>query len=137
MSLPIEVKLFAAASAFPALQAVLGSSPFRWYNVQLTEGSAYPAIVILKVSGPKLASYGGINSTSRYRIQFTIWEGPTPDVTDSTLSALRAFLAQFSGTAITGNYSPVVNELRRLYAETQPPIYQTIVDAMVTNNDTT
>jgi hypothetical protein len=136
MSTSIETKLYQAASVNAGLVSLLGS-PFRWYPVQLTEGSAYPAITILRVSGPGYYALNGRMATTLYRIQFTIWEGPQPDDTDSTLNALKAFLDTFSATGITSNFGKVVSERRGFYAETQPGIYQTSVDAMIFNNDNT
>lgn len=135
MSTPIEVKLYAAASQNPGLIAQLGSSPFRWYNVQLTEGSAYPAIVVLRVSGPPLYAMSNRVTTTRYRMQFTIWEGYTPDDTDAVFGALRSFLDTFSATGIAANFAEIVNVKRGIFTDTQPGVFQTIVDAMIYNND--
>lgn len=136
-STPLEVKLFAAALANPGLQAVLGTSPFRWYSTQLTAGSAYPAIVAHQVSGAPLYTLPGRNPMGRYRVQFTIWEGYVPDTTNAVLDALRSFMDSFS--AITSGFpaNVMVNQTDGLWAETQPGVFQTILDYFVWNNDTT
>ena len=138
MSTPLEVKLFSAASADSALTALLGSSPFRWYNVQLTEGSAYPAITVHRISGAPLYAADGRNTLALYRMQVTIWEGQTPDTSDSVLSALRSFLDSFSATGVPSQTeNRIVNVMRALYAETQPAIFQTVVDVMIRSSDAT
>jgi hypothetical protein len=136
-STPILVKLFAAASANAGLHALLGASPFRWYNLQLTEGSAYPAIVVQKVSGvPQFYNIGGRGPTTVYRIQFTIWEGPVPDDTNAVLQALRVFLDTFSAVENPAQYpNQIMNEMDGFYADTQPGIFQTLVDAFIYNAD--
>jgi hypothetical protein len=134
-STPIEVKLFAGASANPGLIALLGSAPFRWYSTQLTAGSAYPAIVAHQVSGPTLYTLGGRNPMSKPRVQFTIWEGYTPDTGNSVLSALRAFMDGFDAAGTGYPNNQIANLTDGLYAETQPGVYQTIIDYYIWNND--
>ena len=137
MSTSIETKLRTAALTFAPLTALLGTSPFRWYNTQFTEGSGYPAIVVRRVSGVPLWAIVGRMQNSWMRLQFTIWEGEVPDDSDATLEALRKFLDQFSATNNAGQFAnQILNDgIRGFYAETQPGVFQTILDAMIFNND--
>lgn len=144
MPTSIEAKILAAASVNPALVALLydPTNGFRWSDTQEVPGSPYPAVVVHKVSNPKLYSFGGPtvsgrNPISRVRVQFTIWEGYAPDPNASVETAIYAFLDTFSATP-TGYPDNQVADVRDgLYAETQPGVYQTIIDVMIRNNDTT
>lgn len=138
MSTSIETKLRIAALADSTLVSLLqtGSGQFRWYNTQLVQGSAYPAIVVNRISGAPLYVNVGRNPLSQIRVQFTIWEGPNPGTTDGTLEALREFLDTFSATGISSQApNTILNVMSGLFAETQPGIFQTILDAMIWNND--
>jgi hypothetical protein len=138
MSTPLEVKLRQAALADPSLTALLGltGNTFRWYSVQLYEGSAYPAVTCHQISSVPVYSFSGRNPLARARVQFTIWEGQTPDDTNSVLDALRSFLDTFSAVGNPTQFpNQIVAELDGLYPNTQPGIYQTIVDAMIYNSD--
>ena len=136
MSTPLVVKLRQAAVTNAGLTSVLGSAPFRWYNTQLYEGSAYPAITANQISSVPVYSVTGRNPLARARVQFTIWEGQTPDDTNSVLDALRAFLDSFSAVGNPTQFANQINsELDRLYPATQPPIFQTLVDAYIYNSD--
>ena len=136
-STPLEVKLYTAASANAGLVALLGTSPFRWSSMQLTAGWTYPAIVTRQISGVPLNWNRGRNALSRYRVQFTIWEGYVPDTSNAVLEALRQFLDTFCATT-TGNPGALIaNMTDGLWAETQPGVYQTIIDYYIWNNDET
>lgn len=137
MSTPIEVKLFQAASANPGLLAVLGTSPFRWYSTQLTPGSQFPAIVAHQVSGQNLNAFQGRLQSSRLRVQFTIFEGPVPDTSNTVWDALMAFMDSFSATATGIPNNQIANITDGMYVETQPPIFQTMVDFFIWNQDNT
>lgn len=144
MATSIEAKLYAAAQLNAGLLALLGGAPpnFRWSDTQEVPGSAYPAVVVHKISNPKLYSFGGPtasgrNPISRVRVQFTIWEGFTPDATAAVEQAICAFLDTFSATPTGYPDNQVVNVTDGLYAETQPGVYQTMIDVMIRNDDST
>jgi hypothetical protein len=133
----LEAKLFAAASAYAPLTALLGTSPFRWYVTQLTQGSAMPAVVVFQVSDPAAYAFTGKLPTSAKRMQFTIW-GDSAEKAQAVEAALVAFLGSFSAYGIPGlvsyaNY--VVNVRAGMYTQTQPARFLRTVDAMVQNND--
>jgi hypothetical protein len=144
MPTSIEAKLYQAASVNAGLLALLGGSPpnFRWSDTQEIPGSPYPAVVVHKISNPKLYSLGGPttsgrNPRSQVRVQFTIWEGYTPDTSASVETAIYAFLDTFSATATGFPDNQIVNVTDGLYAETQPSVYQTMIDVMIRNDDNT
>jgi hypothetical protein len=143
---PLTVKLRTAALADPNLTGQLVGSgftgvqapfngSFRWYDRQLWEGSPYPAVTVMQVSGvPYQASYR--NPVSKYRTQFMLWEGPTPDIAGALLTAIQTFMDSFSA-AQAGQRSLVIDVRDGFYAATQPGIYQRIVDAYIFSDDTT
>src|SRR5665213_2816139 len=71
ISTPLVVKLRQAAVTNSGLTSLLGSAPFRWYNTQLYEGSAYPAITANQISSVPVYSVGGRKPLARARVQFT------------------------------------------------------------------
>jgi hypothetical protein len=117
--------------------ALLGTNPFRWSSTQLTAGWPYPAIVAHQVSGPPLYVLGGRNPMSRVRVQFTIWEGYTPDTTNAVLDALRSFMDGFTATPTAIPNNQLADLRDGLWAETQPGVYQTLADYFIWNNDST
>jgi hypothetical protein len=48
----LKAKLFTQASANAGLIALLGASPFRWFDQQLPQNAAFPCIVAQQISNP-------------------------------------------------------------------------------------
>lgn len=135
MSTTLEAKLRTGALAFSGLNSLIAG---RWYDSQLLQGSAMPAVVVLTVSNPRNYVVGGRLPTSWQRVQFTIW-GSSGEQARAVVEQLASFLDQFSAAA--GITKPaydnlIVNDRGGMYVETQPPLYQRIVDAMIFANDT-
>lgn len=138
MATPLKDKLRTAAAANAGLQALLGTSPFRWWNLQLNQNSAYPAIVAQIISDPQNYAFTGMLPTSFTRVQFTLWDTDSERL-EALQAALYAFLAGFSGTGITGLVAQpnfVMNSRDGMYAQTQPVRFLRIIDAKVFNNST-
>jgi len=138
MSTTLEVKLRTTASAFAPLIALLGTSPFRWYDTQLVQGSVFPAIVALLVSDPKSYYLGGRMNTSFARVQFTIWDTDA-ERGRSVEAALYDFLDVFNASGAPADRAKpnyVVGARGGMYPQTQPPQFQRIIDAKIFNNDT-
>ena len=68
----LKAKLFAQASAFAELQALLGTNPFRWYDVQLSQTATFPAVVANQISAARQYVAGGRLSTYFARIQLPV-----------------------------------------------------------------
>lgn len=142
MSTSIEAKLFAAASADPTLQGLLGSNPFRWFNTQLAKGTEQPffppplSVTIMVISDVPLYANVVRNMNSKARVQFTLWEGPQPDTSDTLLNAIRNFLDNLCFTSGT-TFTQIINVRRGYIAQTQTGVFQKIVDAYIWNDDTT
>ena len=134
----IQAKLFSAASAYGPLTSLLGT-PLRWYDKQLLQGSAFPAVTVLLVDNPKRYTMGGRQAQAYARIQFTIW-GQNGEDSRAVENALASFLDQFwqanglNGLPAYDNHIVMVRE--GLFAQTQPPLSWVTVDAMIYNNDT-
>lgn len=138
MATPLKDKLLAAASADSGLQALLGTNPFRWWNIQLRQGSAFPAVVQQIISDPQDYAFTGQLPTSFARVQFTLWDTDSERL-ETLQTALYSFLSGFSGSGITGLVAQpnfVMNSRDGLYAQTQPVRYLRIIDAKVFNNST-
>lgn len=138
MATSLEAKIVQGVIAYTPLSGLLGTPP-RIYETQLPEGQGlpWPAIVVFLVSGNPVSTFYGDNPMSKYRVQFTIWEGATPDTSNAVLTALRAFLLQFSATTQPTPSSQMVAVRRGMYADTQPSIFLRIVDVMLWSNDQT
>lgn len=143
MSTPLQDKLLAAALLDPNLPGLLGSTPFRWYFGQLTQGSAYPAVVTQEISRvPRYMYAGRATRPVQCRIQFTIWGGQFDAGRKAALSveaALRTFLDQFNAIGIGGlvQYPNYVSGARDgFYTQTDPLTFQRLVDAMMWDNET-
>jgi hypothetical protein len=71
------------------------------------------------------------------RVQFTVWEGYTPDGTGAVEQAIMAFLDGFSATPSGIPDNQIANVTDGLFVETQPGVYQTMIDVMIRNDDST
>ena len=140
----LESKLRTTAAAYAPLLALLGSgSPvvFRWYDTTLDEGSVFPAVVVRMVSNPSAYVTTGRLPTSSARMQFTVWGGQYAGgatAADSVRDALVSWFAQLNLVGIAGKvmYSnTIVNEMRGVFVQTDKPIYQRIIDAMILSDD--
>lgn len=140
MSTSLKAKLFAAAELDAGLAALLGSAPFRWYDVQLRQGSAFPAVEVLLVSNPRTYVMAGRMPTGWARVQFTIFGlGPSSENADAVAQALVNFLGTFNAIGIPGLAvypCQLVGDRDAGQAATQPLTYMRILDAMIFSNDT-
>lgn len=135
----LEVKLRTAAEAWPALTALLGTSPFRWFDVQLDQkqGKTLPAVVVLGVSNPRTYAFNARMVTNYSRMQFTIW-GNTGEEARAVESELANFLDGFNAIGIAGlsQYPNIIVGSRGgMFPQTQAGRYLRIVDAMIFNNE--
>jgi len=137
MSTSLEVKLRTQALAFPKLSALLGTTPFRWYDSQLVQGSAYPAIVVQLISSPMNYCNTGRLPTSWARYQFTVWDTDS-ERARTTESALFDFFDVFNAVGHSGlpDYPvTVVNDRQNIYPDPEPIRFTRSVDAMIFSNN--
>ena len=136
----LKVKLFAAASANAGLQALLGTNPFRWTDIQLPQQSAFPAVTVNIISNPRMYATTGRMQTSITRVQFSIF-GAGPDSTnaDAVAAALLAFLDGFNAAGMSGlpaNSNQVVGDRDAGFVQTAPMTYLRIIDCVIFQNET-
>lgn len=138
---PVKDRIRAAAIATPALTAILGTNPFRWYDRQLNQGSAFPAVVVQAISDPRTYAIVGRLPTSFSRYQFTLWALNTA-AGISGLAALEAAMVEFFESlnlvGIPGlcSYSnQVVNARDGFFPEPQPGNPTRFIDVMIFAND--
>jgi hypothetical protein len=142
MATPLKDKIRAAAIATPAFTALLGTSPFRWYDIQLNQGSQFPAVVVQIISGAPAYVMAGRLQCSTTRVQFTLWgQNNATGVAflASLESALLTFLDQLNLIGIAGlvQYpNLVVGSRDGFVAIPQPGNPLRLIDAMIYSNDT-
>lgn len=142
MSTYLLSKIRIGALAFPGLTALLGGDTqngFRWYENQLKQGAQFPAVVVTLVSDPRDYVFLARMATSFARVQFEVW-GYDPVQNDAVVQALAQFLDQFNAYGIPGlpqNANFILNDRATMYAMTQPPQYQRVIDAKIFNNEAT
>lgn len=98
---PLEIKLRTQAAAFSELTALLGTTPFRWYDVQIAQGTAFPAIAVQVVFDGDTYVFAGRLATGFTRVQFDIWD-TDPVRLRQVEGALTDFMNVFNGTGIQG-----------------------------------
>lgn len=145
MSTPVKDRIRAAAIATPALVSILGTSPFRWYDKTLVQGSVFPAVQVQTVSDPSSYVYAGMLPTSWGRWQFTLSAINRAVGSDSIPGlvaledALKTFLNSLNLVGVTGlvQYPNLIVAARDGYKPApQPGIAQRILDVMIFANTT-
>lgn len=135
----LKAKLFAAASANTELQALLGTSPFRWYDTQLVQSTAFPAVVVFIVSNPPDYVVTGRMSTSWARVQLTVYgTGNDSENASAVVAALKDFLATFNAIGVDNlpvYPNRIVNDRDGGIAQTQPLTYTRTLDVMILNDE--
>jgi hypothetical protein len=140
MSTTLKSRLRTSAAADAGLQALLGTAPFRMYDVQLVQGSAFPAVTYQLISNPRVYALTGRMPTSWVRMQFNIYgSGTDSSNADAVQRALQTFLSTWaSGDGVAGRSACpnfIVGDRDFGVAQTQPLTFMRIVDVMIFNND--
>ena len=141
MPTPLLERIRSAAIATPALTALLGTNPFRWYDKQLVPGSAFPAVVQQVISDSQSYSLTTRLPNSNSRVQFTIWGVNTAAGMTSIANveaALQTFLDGLNLIGISGlvqypNF--IVAGRDGFYPLPQPGNPQRLIDAMIYANN--
>lgn len=135
----LKDKLFAAASVNTGLLALLGTSPFRWFDIRLPQQATFPAVVVFVVSDPRTYVANGRLSTSDTRVQFTVYgTGNNSENASAVVTALADFFATFNAIGIPGlpvYPNRIVGDREGGVAQTQPLTYQRFVDVMIFNDE--
>lgn len=142
MATSLEVKLRTAALATPALTALLGTSPFRWYDMQLDQNSTLPAVTIQAISIVNQYSLSVRLVNALCRVQFTIYD-TDPERARAVEMAIVVFIDTFNAmntsSAVSRQANWVVNRRQgspSQNAQTQPLTFVRSLDAMIWNNET-
>jgi hypothetical protein len=145
MSLGLKARIRNAALADVTLLGLLGTvSPasLRWFDTQLLQGAAFPAVVVMVVSNPETTTNQGALPTTFARVQYTIWCDDTSAGATQMVSIINGLYAFFKTLNLIGmegltQYpNRVVLERDGLYAQTQPPKLQHTMDVMQFWNNT-
>jgi hypothetical protein len=132
------VKILNSASAYTPLTTLLGTSPFRVYDMQLVQGSAFPATIIQQISGPQEYTFAGRLSTLTARMQLTVFgAAPGGENARAVIAAWVTFFDQFNADGITGRaLSPnqCLSPVEMGIANTAPETYQVRMDVFVFHN---
>ena len=140
----LKAKIFASASANAGLQALLGTSPFRLYDVQLDQGQAgyYPCVTMMIISNPRAYAHGaGRFATSWARVQFTVFgTGNDSQNASAVVEALLSWLDSFNPTGQAScpqiGACIVVGDRDGGIAQTQPLTYQRFLDVAIFYKET-
>jgi hypothetical protein len=134
----LKARIWAAASVYAPLTALLGTSPFRMFDQRLPQGVAFPAVVMEAVANPHDYVSSGQMPTSFSRIQFRIY-GTGNDSENASLvgDTLIAFFATFDGpgTGAIANPNYVVGDRDMGIAQTDPMTYMRLIDIRIFSNE--
>lgn len=131
-------KLRTAAAVNATLQALLGTAPFRWYDQQLVQGTAFPAVAAFVVSQVPDYSMTSLLISRLYRLQINVYD-PDPEVARGVASAIVNFFPGFNAYSAT---TPTANRPNRVVnirdggiVNTDPLTAKQLIDVMVWNNE--
>src|SRR5665213_1969931 len=119
----LEAKIRSAALAYTPLSSLLGTSPFRFYDTQLVQGTLFPAIAFQEVGGSPTYAFTGRLPTGYSRYQFTIWDTDA-ERGRAVEAALLSFFDQLNLQGIPGlSLYPcrVVSQKAGMFTDPQPP----------------
>jgi len=143
VSTTLQDRLYRDAALYAPLTALLGTNPFRWYEPPLRQNSTLPAVTVQQVSGNETYGVSRRIKQGDTRMSFVIWGGQYAAgvaARDAVAAALVDFMDQWDGgIGITGlSQYPNRNVLNRetQYQWTDTPIYQRIMDFMITSDST-
>ena len=136
----LKARIFASASANAGLQALLGTNPFQWGDMQEPQPwnlSTLSAVIAFLVSNPKDYIAPGPMHTSSARMQLTIFgNGNDSQNADAVAQAIFAWLPTLDLTGIPNQAANfVVGDKDAGIAQTQPLTYQRIIDVMIYYSD--
>lgn len=138
----LKAKLFSAASATPALQALLGASPFQWGDQQLVQSwnlATFGAVVVTEISAPRVYSTAGRLATYEAHLQLTVYgTGADSENASAIVSALEDFFATFNAIGVPNlpvYPNRITGDRDGGIADTQPLTFQRFVDVYVWNDE--
>jgi len=139
MATTLEVKLRTAASANAPLTALLGTSPFRWYDMQEAQGGTFPSVTVQMIAAVNQYSLTQRLNNSHNRVQFTVWDTDPErarSVELAVLNFLDGFNAYNAGDQNPRQRNEVVMRRQGGNPQTQPLTFWRILDAYIWHNET-
>jgi hypothetical protein len=139
---PVKDQLRTAVAAYAPLASLLTvAGTLNWYDTQLPQTATFPAIVMQQITGPKTYTFLARLATVWARYQFTIWGGQFSagsEMRDTLARVLPQFLDQVNLIGIAGlqqypNF--IVGDRDSVFPQTDGPIFQKIMDAMIFSNE--
>lgn len=137
-----ESKLRLLASSDTALQAIFGTSPFRWFDTGLVQRQAFPSVVVRRVSTIRRYTHDGLNQMSQPRFQIEI-RHPDSETARVAAKAVITFLgtadlasnAQFGSPVTTPRQYPsfLLNQMTRTDFQMAPPVWVEVLDVRMFN----
>ena len=142
-----ETKLRTLAAANSSLTALFGTSPFRWYDVNLPQNQALPNVVVQRISTARIQAQDtllGVGQFAKIRFQFTCRGQGSNQPTFEAARAIGAAVIQFLGTvnltsganSLPPRPAYVLGERVGLDYNANPPVPLYLVDAAVWNQET-
>lgn len=133
-----EVKLRSLASVDATMQTRFGTSPFRWFDIQLDqERIANTCVRVRRISTLRFYVQAGIQPLSQPLFQFDVMD-LNPETARAALKDIIAFLltvdlssnAQFGSPVTTPKHFPsfVLNTRAGMEPVPDPPIYTESAD---------
>lgn len=130
-----EVKLITQAAADATLQGYLGTSPFRFFEVQLPPGQIKSGTCVRyrRISTVPLYSFAEKMNVDWPRFQIDVLD-PDPELTRTVASAILAFLAlAWFGNIANQAANFVLNQRSGMDYELQPPVFVHTIDVRLFN----
>jgi hypothetical protein len=136
MASSLKSRIWSAAAANAGLQALLGTSPFRLFDMQLPQQPppVFPSVTMFQVSKPQQFTVSGRLYSNVARMQFTIYG--TGNDSENAWAVRTALLSFFD--SLGGDGWGVVNvpgDRDAGIAQTAPLTYMRILDVMVFDDE--
>lgn len=136
----LEVKLRTAAAADAALQALLGTTPFRWFDTQLPQKEkVFPQVTAQRISTVPFNSFvDPIGNVSRNRVQIRVYANDAAggDTSRDAADVIKQFMRTFSATTGTQYANALLNQQSAIeQPEAQPPYFVQVMDFNIFNQE--
>lgn len=133
-----EVKLRTLAAANVTLQGLLGTTPFRWYDVQHVQNSALPAVTVRRISTATDYLMQGRTLIDRPRFQIDVRDTDHEHarlVAKAVIAFLDTLDLNATGGTVTGPNAPtfLLNQRAGMDFQITPPVPVQTLDVRLFN----
>jgi hypothetical protein len=142
-----ESQIRAAAAIDPVLPGLLtdGAGPFRWFNVQLPQGSEFPAVLVRRISSIHMYTHdirtlGGGEQANRSELEQILFQfdviSAQAEQGSQVYGAVRSFLDNLDLTGPdTGDFAQwgafILSQRAGMSFQLQPPAWVQTIDARI------